>query len=169
MINYRLHRFKKRITQIIILSTIYYLLSTVTYAQALSSSELINNARHYDGKTVVFAGEVIGDIMVRGDFAWMNVYDGQNAIGIWINRVMVKDILFTGSYKAKGDWVEVTGIFNRACPLHGGDLDIHALTIRQVRQGKVVREKLNIRKRNQAIVLLGILGLVWILTLLKRR
>ena len=146
-----------------------FLPSAYCNAQSVSSSELINNAKQYDGQTVVFAGEVIGDIMVRGDFAWMNVYDGPNAIGIWINRVMTSDILLTGSYKAKGDVVEVTGTFNRACPLHGGDLDIHALSLRKISQGKEMRERLNTDKRNQALILLGILGLVWILTLLKRR
>jgi len=137
------------------------------YAQSISSAELINNAKLYDGKTVTHEGEVIGDIMLRGEFAWINVNDGQNAIGIWMDKNLTADILYTGSYKSKGDFVEITGVFQRACLEHGGDLDIHAQTIRKVRQGRGVFERLNVNKRNLVFVLLGVLCLVWILKQLK--
>jgi len=169
MIKHRLHRFKKQITQIILLVTGHWLLVTLCFAQSISSTELINNAKQYDGKIVIYEGEVIGDIMKRGDFAWMNVNDGQNAIGIWVNASLVKDIAHTGSYKSLGDRVEVTGIFNRACIEHGGDLDIHSQAIRKTASGRQVQERLNPGKRNLVIVLLGILCLIWILSLLKRR
>ena len=137
------------------------------YAQSISSTELISNAKQYDGKTVVYEGEVIGDIMVRGDYVWINVNDGQNAIGIWIEKFKTLDILYTGSYKSKGDWLEITGVFQRACLQHGGDLDIHAQAIRKVRPGRQVIERLNMSKRNLVFVLLGVLCLVWILKQLK--
>ena len=136
-------------------------------AQSISSTELINNAKQHDGKTVVYEGEVIGDIMVRGEYAWINVNDGQNAIGIWIEKSLTKDILYTGSYKSKGDWLEITGVFQRACLQHGGDLDIHAQAIRKVRPGRQILERLNMSKRNLVFVLLGVLCLVWILKQLK--
>lgn len=98
----------------------------ICYAPPLSSTELINNAKEYDGKSVVYTGEVIGDVMVRGDFVWVNLNDGENAIGIWLDKETAKEIQFTGSYRAKGDRLEVTGVFHRACIQHGGDLDIHA-------------------------------------------
>jgi len=160
---------KKPYSFFLILPTIYYLLSTICYAQSISSTELINNAKLYDAKIVTYEGEVIGDIMLRGEFAWINVNDGQNAIGIWIGKDLTKDIFYTGSHKFKGDVVEITGVFQRACLEHGGDLDIHAQTIRKVRQGREVLERLNINKRNMVFVLLGVLCLVWILKLLKLR
>ncbi|MFA5144837.1 MAG: DNA-binding protein [Candidatus Omnitrophota bacterium] len=138
-------------------------------AQPISSSELINNAKQYDGKIVVYEGEVIGDVMARGDHAWVNINDGENAIGIWINSSLAKDIAYTGSYKSVGDGIEVTGVFHRACAEHGGDLDIHAQAIRKTTSGRNIREKLNPGKRNFVIVLLGVFCLVWILTLLKRK
>jgi len=154
----------------------YYLFSfacilspLMCFAQPISSTELINNAKLYDGKIVTYEGEVIGDIMVRGDYAWINVNDGKNAIGIWMDKNLAKDILYTGSYKSKGDWLEITGVFQRACLQHGGDLDIHAQAIRKVRQGRQISEKLNMSKRNLAFVLLGVLCLVWILKQLKRK
>jgi hypothetical protein len=139
------------------------------FAQPISSTELINNAKFYDGKTVVYEGEVIGDIMVRGDYAWINVNDGNSAIGIWINTSLIKDIAYKGSYKSKGDWIEVTGTLQRACPVHGGDLDIHALAIKKISLGRNIGERLIPVKKNQVIILAVILCLVWILKLLKRK
>jgi len=140
-----------------------------SFAQSVSSTELIRNAKQYDGKIVVYEGEVIGDIMKRGDNSWVNINDGNNAIGVWISNSLAKEITYTGSYKAKGSWVEITGIFHRACPEHGGDLDIHAQAIRKTGTGKIIIEKLNIGKRNFAVILIGALGLIWILTLLKSK
>ena len=139
------------------------------YAQPISSAELINNAKLYDGKVVNYEGEVIGDIMKRGDYAWINVNDGKNAIGIWINSGLVKDIGYTGSYKSVGDGVEITGVFRRVCPEHGGDLDIHAQSMRKAGAGRYLQEKVNVDKRNQLFIFLGIIGLIWILKLLKRK
>ncbi|MEW6008307.1 MAG: DNA-binding protein [Candidatus Omnitrophota bacterium] len=153
----------------LILFTVHCSLFTVAYAQVISSTELINNAKQYDGQVVTYSGEVIGDVMKRGNFAWLNVNDGANAIGIWIEASLTKDILYTGSFKSKGDLIEITGIFNRACPGHGGDLDIHAREIKKIQVGNKLYEKLDINKRNFAIALFIILGLIWILTRLKTR
>jgi hypothetical protein len=165
----RTKSFKGRILGLGIILFFLHLACGVVSAQPISSSELINNARQYDRKTVVYEGEVIGDIMRRGEYAWINLYDGKNAIGIWINASLVKDIAYVGSYKTRGEIIEVTGIFNRACQEHGGDLDIHALAMRKISAGRPVQERLNTGKGNLAIVLLVILCLVWILSLLKRR
>lgn len=139
------------------------------YAQPVSSSEMINNAKLYDGKVVTYTGEVIGDIMARSDYAWMNVNDGKNAIGIWLKASLAEDISYTGSYKSIGDVVEISGVFHHACPEHGGDLDIHAISIRKIATGRLIQERLNQGKKRFSIILLGILSVVWILTLLKRK
>lgn len=139
------------------------------YAQPVLSTELINNAKFYDGETVVYAGEVIGDIMVRGDFAWINVNDGDKAIGIWLSASLAKDIAYKGSYKSKGDWVEVTGTLQRACTQHGGDLDIHAQAIKKINSGRNIDEHLIPGKQRLAIILFIILCATWILRLLKRK
>ncbi len=134
----------------------------------ISSTELINNAKLYDGKTVLYAGEVIGDIMVRGEYAWINLNDGLNAIGVWVSKALIKDILYEGSHKSRGDWLEVTGTFSRSCSEHGGDLDIHAQAIRKTGSGRDLVERLNLGKRNMFLALTVVLCLVLILKQLKR-
>lgn len=161
--------FKKAITRQLSAVGLIFILCSVCYGQVISSSELISNAKQYDGKSVVYAGEVIGEVMVRGKYAWINVKDSKNAIGVWMPRDLTRDILFTGSYKFKGDEVEISGIFHRSCQEHGGDLDIHAQDLRRVNIGYLVPEKLNFNKIKAVLILLGTLGIIWILSLLKHR
>jgi hypothetical protein len=139
------------------------------FAQPVSSSELINNAKQYDGQVVLYEGEAVGDVMVRGEFAWVNLNDGENAVGIWLTKDLAQAVAFTASYKSKGDWLEVTGVFHRACLQHGGDLDIHAQSVKKTSSGRRVEERLNPAKRIFALALLGLLGGVWILTRLMRK
>lgn len=137
---------------LIIISTCYVL--PVTCYPQVSSSDLINNAKQYDGKEVIYSGEVIGDVMARGNFAWINVNDTKNAIGIWLSSDLAKEISYTGSYKQKGDIVEIKGKFNRACIMHGGDLDIHAKSLQIIEKGANVDEVVSPRKIKVAITFL---------------
>jgi lysyl-tRNA synthetase class II len=124
------------------------------HAEPVSSTDLINNAKEYDAKTVSYQGEVIGDVMVRGNNAWINVNDKKNAIGIWLSSGLTKEISYTGSYKSKGDIIEVEGVFHRSCLEHGGDLDIHAKTIKLIIKGYETKESISPVKVKAVIVFL---------------
>lgn len=162
--------------QLIVCSGIMLILNclfcALCHAQTVPSAELINNAKRYDGKTVIYTGEVIGEVMERsgGMYAWANVNDGVNAIGIWLGKELtgIKNGNI-GSYKSRGDIIEIEGVFHRSCIEHGGDLDIHAVSLRKVKDGLVISEKINAGKRNLAIGLTGGLCLVLILNRLKRK
>lgn len=152
---------------------VIFLLSCVrpglcTASEKISSTELIANAKKNHGRQVVYQGEVIGEVMKRGEFAWVNLHDGENAIGVWVPVNLTKNIIYTGSYKAKGDIFEASGVFNRSCPEHGGDLDIHAKIFTKISSGGIVPEVVKKDKRNKALILFGVL-LLWILILLLRR
>ena len=107
-------------------------------AQEVSSDDLIDRAAELDGQTVVYTGEVIGDILPRGDHTWLNISDGSNAIGAWVQTAAIGDVTLAGRYDRHGDEVRVTGVFHRACREHGGDLDIHADTVELVSAGYAV-------------------------------
>ncbi|MFA5388701.1 MAG: DNA-binding protein [Candidatus Omnitrophota bacterium] len=159
---------RRKLTQFLLLAAGCWLLVTSCYAEeSVSSADLINNAKEYDGKEIVYQGEVIGDVMARKEFAWINVNDGANAIGIWLAKDLVKVIAYTGSYKSRGDIVEIKGIFHRSCIEHGGDLDIHAAELRKAKEGALMEEKFDNHKRNIALILFGILGLITLSSLLK--
>ena len=95
-------------------------------ATIITSTDCIERAFDLDGQTVLYTGEVIGDVMPRGEYAWVNVSDGANAIGVWISKDMLGMISVAGRYGSVGDSLQITGVFHRACQEHGGDMDIHA-------------------------------------------
>lgn len=107
------------------------ILPAIALAQdnSVSSNDLIDRARDYDGQSVVYTGEVVGDILYRGDFAWLAVFDGNNTIGCYVPAEQAKQISVIGGYGKHGDTVQINGVFHRACVEHGGDLDIHAVAI----------------------------------------
>jgi hypothetical protein len=139
------------------------------YAQSSSGSDLINNAKLYDGKTVVYRGEVIGDIMIRGSHAWVHVNDAGMAIGVWVERLSVRDIRYAGDYRAQGDIVEVSGVFHRSCLEHGGDLDIHAREVKRISPGTYISKPVEAKKIFWGVFLsLVILSVFAVLKLIPR-
>ena len=120
-----------------IIALILLLAPAVTLAQSdsVSSNDLIDRAKDYDGTTVAYEGEVLGDILYRGDYAWIAVYDGNNTIGCYVSKAQAEQIDFVGGYGKRGDTVRVEGVFHRACAEHGGDLDIHANTVTVISAG----------------------------------
>lgn len=79
--------------------------------ETIGINDLINNAETYDKQTVVVEGEAIGEVLERGDYAWVNINDGTNAIGIWMTETEAKTIETFGDYKHIGDTLKITGVF----------------------------------------------------------
>lgn len=123
-------------------------------AFAVNSLDLVEDAQFYDGAKIEYEGEVIGDIMVRGDFVWINVNDGNRAIGVWAKQDLAKKIKIKGDYGNVGDRIRVKGTFNRACTQHGGDLDIHAEKISIIEKGHKVEHPIDPKKVIVSVVLL---------------
>jgi hypothetical protein len=105
------------------------------------SSDLVEKAKALDGTMVVFEGEAIGEPMRRGDHAWINASDGNYGIGIWLPASEIAKVGRFGSYAGKGDRIRVEGVFHRACPEHGGDLDIHADSLEVVERGSAAERR----------------------------
>jgi len=143
--------------------------AAVEAAQSASLKELLENSRDYDGEKVIYKGEVIGDIMTRGDYAWINVRDETGAIGIFCSQELTSEIEYQGSYKFFGDTVSVRGTFHRSCPEHGGDTDIHAEKITVVQKGEAIAHPLEKEKLIFSIVLLAVALTLGIIYLIARR
>lgn len=131
----------KKTLIIILLLQLCVPLTTYGQTDNVSSTELIDNAVYWDGKQINYTGEVIGDILVRGEYAWISVSDGENTMSCVIPTDITKEIDFLGRYGIQGDTLCVQGIFNRACVEHGGDMDIHASLLKQISKGKVLENK----------------------------
>ena len=144
-----------KVTRALILTVVaFFLFAGVAFGiETISINQLIENAKVMDGKTVVVQGEAIGEVLERGNNAWVNINDGTNAIGIWLKLEDANKIKVFGDYLNIGDKVKVTGVFNRACVEHGGDMDIHAISIEVVENGYPVKEKVPSQKIVIGIIL----------------
>lgn len=127
-------------------------ITALAASNEVSSNDLIDKAKDYDGKEIVYTGEVIGDIMNRGEYTWINVSDGNNAIGVWVKSEDLEGLNIVGRYNSKGDIVKITGIFYRACAEHGGDLDIHADKIELVEKGHYISHEVEPFKWVAAVI-----------------
>lgn len=145
---------------IVVLLSLALLPNTAKGTKLVSSSDLINNSYLYDNEKIYFQAEVIGDIMKRGNDFWINCYDGNEAIGIWGKNNILPEIKFLGDYKHRGDQIKIRGIFHRACPLHNGEMDIHAQSITVISQGYYTPHPVQKNKLYSAIILVLITGLL---------
>lgn len=91
----------------------------------VTSTELIEDTNKYNGQEVTYVGEIVGDIMNKGQFSWIHVNDGNNSMSFYVSNELIKDIKYVGRYNVIGDQLEVSGIFIKACIEHSGDIDIH--------------------------------------------
>ncbi|MCM8769392.1 MAG: hypothetical protein NC911_06980 [Candidatus Omnitrophica bacterium] len=101
----------------------------------VSVATLFSQAKSYHGRTVTVQGEVIGDIFLRKTGFWVNLLDGDKAVGLWVPPELKKDINILGSYKRRGDIVRVRGIFYWQCPEHTGTPDIHVFSLEIILPG----------------------------------
>ncbi|MFH2068376.1 MAG: DNA-binding protein [Candidatus Omnitrophota bacterium] len=126
----------------------------------VSISDLITQSRFYDGRVIVTEGEAIGDLMLRGEYGWVNLNDGNSAIGVYAPSEYLDQIKHLGRYKIVGDRVRVTGTFYDACPVHYGQTGIHASRIEIIRSGNAVDEILDRSrlKLSSELALLAILA-----------
>ncbi|MDP2652427.1 MAG: hypothetical protein Q8Q08_00145 [Candidatus Omnitrophota bacterium] len=135
--------------------------------QRFSSAQLIKNAKAVDGFSVVFSGEVVGDVLRRDDHAWVNLRDDAGFIGVWMPLELADKVALPGDYFHAGDTVEVTGRFFRADERLGGELCIRADTLTVLAPGFAIPRSLNATKIQAAAALLlgiAVLGIFHLIT-----
>jgi frataxin-like iron-binding protein CyaY len=119
-------------------------------------NDLIENAKALDGKEITIQGETIGEELERGNYCWININDGSNAIGIWLDGKSAGFIKFYGDYKHIGDTVQITGVFHRACTQHDGEADIHGSLLTIEKTGYLVKDQVPIIKLIITLILMGV-------------
>lgn len=151
-------------------SLLFCLNGSVLAADVIELNRLVENAEAMDGQTVTISGEAIGEAMERGDHAWVNINDGTNAMGIWMTLEEAQQIKVFGDYKHLGDQLQVTGVFNRDCVEHGGDVDIHSDSTAVVTAGYATAEAVPALKIFIGLVLVClalVLGLIYLKVIKK--
>ena len=149
-----------------------------------TSTQLIQDPAKYDGMRLTFAGEAVGERMVRGSGAWLHLNDdpyinapvpaggslaGYNSgLPVWVPSAGRTAIIeHYGTHKTRGDIVEVVGTFYAASTDHGGDMVIVAETVRVLRPGGVIEHTVEFWKWVAAPLLLMVAVVMYAVT--KRR
>jgi hypothetical protein len=148
----------------------------------VNSASLVENANLWSRRTVAFKGEAIGEALVQGSMAWIHVNDdpymeksaaaggalsGYNSgHAIWLPSDLARKIKVFGDYRYQGDIVKVTGVFNAACPEHGGDMDIHATSLTILRSGHSIEHPVS---ANRGLAAAGLVALAAGLYGVRRR
>ena len=133
-------------TILILCILIIYITPIKVNANDYSINDLIENGKSFDKKEVTLKGEAIGESLKRDDYTWININDTTNAIGIYMTTNDANKVNVYGGYSKDGDILQVTGIFNRACKEHGGDMDIHSSKVEIIKVGKEKKETIKKEK-----------------------
>ena len=146
----------QKVTRILTGLVVFYFCWIPSFARTLTINDLVNQSVNFDKQVVTLEAEVIGERLERGEYSWININDQTNAIGIWVPTDWTSDIKIYGDYFHTGDSIHVQGIFNRSCTEHGGEMDIHALTISVVKSGYSRSKSISPWKFTLAVILLTI-------------
>lgn len=143
------------------------------------SAQLVEEPKRYDGNRLTFTGEAIGEVMVRGEYAWIHLNDdayeernieegaelgGYNSgMAVYVPAELTEAIDTYGDYEHEGSIVQVEGTYNAACAEHGGDMDIHATSLKVLRPGHTVVDVVRPWKVWLALALMAAAGALWVL------
>ncbi len=146
-------------------------------AGLVDSATLISKARHYNARIVTYRGEVVGDIMARDAGVWLNINDddysrqgqefklaGYNqGLSVLAPQGTEKQVTRAGNYAWRGDYVEVTGVFHRSSPKHGGEMFIQASSVEVIKPGfRLVTAPTGKRVLAAAVLLSIAAALLWL-------
>ncbi len=138
----------------------------------------------YDGRTVVYVGEVVGDLLPRDGGAWVLINDDPYALevgplprhsarrgtnqglSVWLPEGTLDRIGALGRPGQRGDVVAVTGVVRRVDRAAGGALTLRAEEL-EVLAPAVRRD--DPLEPSQLALALGLVGVAGVLETLRRR
>jgi hypothetical protein len=122
-----------------------------TAGRRVTRALVVSCPARFDGRRVTYVGEVVGDLLVRDDGAWVQVNDDDYALevgplpghrdrrgtnsglSVWLPDPLTEQLTGLGRPGVWGDIIEVSGTIRRTDPTDGGGLTLRAdqLTVRQ--------------------------------------
>jgi|AntRauTorcE11898_2_1112593.scaffolds.fasta_scaffold24875_2 hypothetical protein len=153
-------------------------------AGRVSSAAILACPSAYAGRTVVYVGEVIGDLLRRDGGAWVLVNDDPYALevgplplhtarrgtnqglSVWLPEATLSRITALGRPGQRGDVVAVTGVVHRADRAAGGALTLRAEELEVL--APAVRMEDPVEPWQLALAF-GLVGIAGVLEALRRR
>ena len=150
----------------------------------VSSTAIVECPDIFDGQSVVYVGEVVGDILRRDGGAWVLVNDDDYALkvgpagasgelrglnsglSVWLPDPLADQLSRPGGPGWRGDVIQVAGTIRRVDPDDGGGLTLRAATMSVVAEAMAIHRPLNVA---QLALALGLVAIVAALFVLERR
>lgn len=147
----------------------------------VASAQLIECPDAFDGQRVIYAGELIGNLLQRDGGAWVHVNDdayalevgplsnhdalrGTNSgIAVWLPSRLTTRVSGVGGPERRGDIVHIEGVFERADPADGGGATIRADVLEVLRPSERLQDPLHVPQAVAAAVLAALAAgaLIW--------
>lgn len=147
----------------------------------ITSAQVFRCPRAFDGLTVTYAGEVVGEVLQRSGGAFAQVNDDAYALefgplvghrqqhgfntglSVWLPDGLHERVEEVGRPGRRGDVILITGTLLRADPDDGGGLTIRADELEVVAPSISIEDPLHVPQLITAIVLalLAIAAIVW--------
>ncbi len=131
-----------------------FLFSLTVYAQfqTITLKSLVDNPEEYDQKIVFLQAELIGEPLTTETGTWLNLGANDYNMGVFLKqKEILEKINYWGSYKEKGDIVQIKGIFYKNCPVHN-QRGVHLLNLKIVKAGKRIEHKADPDKKRFALI-----------------
>lgn len=150
----------------------------------ITSPMVLSCPSAFDGRSVRYVGEVVGETLERDGGAWVLVNDDAYALevgplaahgdhrglnsglSVWLRDELLEEVSDLGGPRVRGDVIEVQGVIRRADPADGGGLTLRAERLEVLAPATTVSEPVNV---TQAVVAAATLLLGAGLWLLRRR
>ena len=151
-----------------VLFFIFVLIYLPTLALASSVKEVLMQPDKFDGKFIEVEGEVVGELLKADNGAWINITSEGYNIGIFSQTPeLFEEIDYWGDYKNKGDYIKVSGVFNKNCLVHN-IRDIHAGAIKILNKGykrQEIVEPFKIKTVITLLIVCLVLGSIYLIKL----
>lgn len=132
-------------------------------SEVMSPAEVVALGGDGDGSTVTVEGEALGEMLNDGTGgSWVNVLGDGVAIGLWGEPELFEPIGEYGDYHMRGAIVRASGTYNAACDTHGGDRDVHIVSLEVTEAGEPIDRPLHPWKLVSGLVMAGAAGVLWL-------
>jgi hypothetical protein len=145
----------------------------------VTSAQVLGCPVAFDGRSVTYVGELVGDLLTRDGGAWVLVNDDDYALelgplpahrdrrgtnsglSVWLPEGLHGQVTGLGGPGQRGDVVRVDGVIRRADASDGGGLTLRADSLEVLSPAAPVDEPLNVAQVWLALGALATAAAVW--------